>query len=241
MNGYGNVLVADDEHTFREATCRLFQRNGFECVGVSDGDQTVEQLRHHRYDLLVADIRMPRNPDLRVVQAARETNSQMAVILVTGYPSMDTAIQSIQLPVVAYLTKPVDFDELLKHAAPAIEFSRARERLTAVRRRLSTCLADLEAAELKPFTRCDMVHDDLSLGTIRTLAAALSEIVELYTRLGGEGTPANLCQLLDCSMRASHRDEIVHAIEVLKKTKDTFKSKALAELRARLEAAVGVR
>ena len=59
----GSVLIADDEETFRESTCRLLRREGFDCQCVEDAEETVESLRHVRYDALIADIRMPHNPD----------------------------------------------------------------------------------------------------------------------------------------------------------------------------------
>lgn len=75
----GSILVADDEETFRESTCRLLRREGFVCHWVKDADEAVERLHCERFDLLVADIRMPRNPDLRLIRAAREVDAQMLV------------------------------------------------------------------------------------------------------------------------------------------------------------------
>jgi len=79
----------------------------------------------------------------------------------------------------------------------------------------------------------------MSIGTIRTLASCLSELLTLFARLGPASKSANLCDLLDCPQRPVHREAIVNAIEVLKRTKGTFKSKALAELRTGLEDLLG--
>jgi DNA-binding response OmpR family regulator len=184
---------------------------------------------------------MPDNPDLRVVQAARERDGQMPVILVTGYPTTETAIRSIELSVVAYLTKPVDFDELLGHVKTAVERSGNRQALSAVRERLQTCLAELETMQARPIVRTAGRDEMVSIGTIRTLAACLSELLRVGARSSADRGSHNLCELLDCPQQPVHRQAIVNAIEVLKKTKDTFKSKALAELRTKLEDLLGPR
>lgn len=235
----GSILIADDDETFRESTSRLLRRAGFDCHCAKDAEEAVESLRSRRFDLLVADIRMPRNPDLRVLREARELDSQMPVILVTGYPSMETAIRSIEMSVVAYLTKPLDFGELIPYVRPAIEHSRNRRTLAAVRQRLGSCLADLEAVQSKRLPREDETDELVSIATIRTLASCLSELLELAARSGACRGSQNLCELLDCPQQPVHRRAIVKTIEVLKKTKGAFRSKTLADLRAELEGLVG--
>jgi DNA-binding NarL/FixJ family response regulator len=70
-------------------------------------------LRKESYDLLIADIKMQGNSDLEFIKALPQIAGEMPVILVTGYPSLNSAIESIQLPVVAYLVKPFELNELL--------------------------------------------------------------------------------------------------------------------------------
>ncbi len=239
MDNLGSILLVDDEETFRESTCRLLRREGFQCQCAANGDDAVRALQDRRFDVMVADIRMPDNPDLRVVQAARERGNQMPVILVTGYPSAETAIRSISLSVAAYLTKPLDFDELLGHVKTAVERSSNRRALSAVRERLQTCLADLETVQSRAIPGAGASDELVSIGTIRTLGACLSELLGLAARSGADWGSHNLCDLLDCPQRPVHPQAIVETIEVLKKTKDTFKSKALAELRTKLEDLLG--
>jgi DNA-binding response OmpR family regulator len=241
MDSLGSVLLVDDEETFRESTCRLLRRNGFQCHCAGSGDEAVKALQDRRFDLMIADIRMPGNPDLRVVHAAKELDSQMPVVLVTGYPSTETAIRGIDLSVAAYMTKPLDFDKLLGHLKSAIEHSRKPRVLAAVRERLQTCLADLDAMQsgLIPGAAGNEVM--VSVGTIRTLAACLSELLRLSPQSGVDSGSSNLCELLDCPQRTIHRQAIVDTIAVLKRTKEAFKSKELAELRTKLEQLFGPR
>jgi DNA-binding response OmpR family regulator len=234
----GSILIVDDEETFRESTSRLLQREGFECHCVTNPEEALESLRNDQFDVMVSDIRMPRNPDLRMVREAREADSQLPVILVTGYPSAETAIRGIDLAVDAYLTKPLDIDQLLLHIRKAVERSHGRRRLAAVVERLHSVVSDLEADESRPILPAGEA-DDAALATIRTLAACLSELLVVWAKPAREHGMNNLCEILDCPQQPAHRQAILDAIEVLEKTKDNFRSKQLAELRARLENSIG--
>jgi DNA-binding NtrC family response regulator len=241
MDGLGSILLVDDEATFRESTCRLLQCKGYQCQCACNGDEAVKALQDRRFDLMIADIRMPGNPDLRVVHAAKQRDRQMPVILVTGYPSMETAIRGIDLLVVAYMTKPLDFDELLGHIKSAIKHSRTPRVLAAVRERLQTCLADLDAMQSEPIPGAAAEEVMVSVGTIRTLAACLSDLLALPGEPAAGSGLSHLCELLDCPQRLTHRQAILDAIAVLEATKDNFKSKSLAELRTRLEHSLAVK
>ena len=234
----GSILIADHEETFRDSTSRLLRREGFECRCAKDADEAVEALRHGRFDVLVSDIRMPGNPDLRVVREARDLDGHLPVILVTGDPSVETAIRGIDMAVDAYLTKPLPIDEFLAHVCKAVARSHARQRSSAVVERLRSVVADMDAEKSKPLLQASPTNG-IALGTIRTLASCLSDLLAIQGKTAGEYGPRNLCELLDCPQRPAHRQAILDAVEVLEKTKDNFKSKQLAELRMRLEQTVG--
>ena len=116
----GRILIADDEETFLQSTADLLRGEGYECTCASDAKTTVEKLRKKKYDLLIADIKMQGNSDLQLIKNLPEIVGRMPVILVTGYPSLSSAVQSITLPVVGYLIKPFEFTELLSVAQSAI-------------------------------------------------------------------------------------------------------------------------
>jgi len=103
---------------------------------------------------------------------------------------------------------------------------------------LQSCLTDLETTTLKPLSRADDPDDDISYQTIRTLASCLSELLELWVR-SRQGRPlCNLCDLLDCPQQPVCLEALLETIKVLKATKEAFKSRALAELRRKLEVLV---
>jgi len=107
------ILIADDEESFLYSTADILRREGYDCSCASDAIAATEMLRKESYDLLIADIKMQGNSDLEFIKALPQIAGEMPVILVTGYPSLNSAIESIQLPVVAYLVKPFELNELL--------------------------------------------------------------------------------------------------------------------------------
>jgi len=114
------ILIADDEESFLYSTADILRREGYDCSCASDARAATEMLRKESYDLLIADIKMQGNADLEFIKALPQIAEGMPVILVTGYPSLNSAIESIQLPVVAYLVKPFELNELLERVKDVI-------------------------------------------------------------------------------------------------------------------------
>jgi DNA-binding NtrC family response regulator len=118
------ILLADDEEDFLRYTATLFEKAGYHCDCVMDAPAAIHKLRERRYDAVISDIRMPGNSDLALARETARLQHGVPVILVTAYPSMDTAIPAVSLPVKAYVEKPVEFGDLLATVDGAILESR---------------------------------------------------------------------------------------------------------------------
>jgi DNA-binding NtrC family response regulator len=130
-----HILIADDEETFLYSTADLLRKEGYHCDCAPDGQTAAKMLRKDDYDLLIADIRMPGNGDLELIRDLPRIAEGLPVILVTGYPSMTTALESFHLPVVAYLTKPVEWQELLASVKDNAQKASLSKMVRKVRRR----------------------------------------------------------------------------------------------------------
>ena len=108
------ILLADDEATFLAATADLLRREGYVCDEVGDAAAALALVSEGHYDLLITDLEMPGNADLQLVRDVGARSGGLPVIILTGYPSVRSAVASIELPVAAYLTKPVSFPLLLE-------------------------------------------------------------------------------------------------------------------------------
>jgi CheY-like chemotaxis protein len=115
------ILIADDEQLFADTTAELLRRAGHKTRVVSDADAALRALAAEAYDVVVADIQMPGNAELRLLRVLREMYPDTAVVLVTGYPSLDTAIRAMDFSVRGYLVKPLTIEQLqerLDHVEP---------------------------------------------------------------------------------------------------------------------------
>ena len=107
------ILIADDEPLFLKTTGDLLQQSGYECRCVADAPQALAALDDQAFDLLIADLKMPGNLKLELLEQGRSRFPHVPLIVVTGAPSLPSAIESVRLGIADYLLKPVKFDDLL--------------------------------------------------------------------------------------------------------------------------------
>ena len=90
-------------------------------LGALSGEKALKTMEESRPDLILADVMMPGNHEFELVQALRRLTPRTSVIVITGYPSLRSAIRAIELGTVAFLVKPFDFEEVLAHVSAAME------------------------------------------------------------------------------------------------------------------------
>ena len=121
LEGVGRrVLVVDDEESIRQLLTKTLALAEYEAQAVSDGKAGLELLRREPWDLLIADLRMPEMDGLSLIREARRLHPRLAVIIVTGYSSEQSAIQAVNLGVVGYLVKPFRIPHVLSAVAKAL-------------------------------------------------------------------------------------------------------------------------
>jgi DNA-binding NtrC family response regulator len=137
------LLVIDDEQGILEVVSRFARRAGFDVVACSGGHQAIDEMRARRIDLVMVDLHMPEVGGLDVLRALRETDPNCQVVLMTGYASVDTAVEAIKLGARDYLSKPLDFARLDQLLADVREESERRRRVLSLEsdlaRRLEFC------------------------------------------------------------------------------------------------------
>jgi excisionase family DNA binding protein len=114
------VLVADDEESIRELLARTLALAEYDVETVGDARAALDRLRMADYDLLIADLRMPGMDGLLLVREARRMHPTLSVIIITGYSTEASAIESVNLGVVGYLVKPFRVPQVLSAVARAL-------------------------------------------------------------------------------------------------------------------------
>lgn len=107
------ILIADDEPLYLRTTGELLRKAGYTCICVSDASQAMQVMREQSLDLILTDLNMPGNLKLELLRDHAESDSDVPVVVVTGAPSLPTAIESLRLGIADYLLKPVKLEDLL--------------------------------------------------------------------------------------------------------------------------------
>lgn len=115
------ILVVDDMPTVARAFQRILQGTGYLVDAVSDGSQAVQQLRSVSYDVVLTDISMPGMSGLDLLRAVHAQDSDIPVILITGDPSVETAIPAVEYGALCYLVKPVSAEVLRQKVSWAVQ------------------------------------------------------------------------------------------------------------------------
>lgn len=107
------ILIADDEPLFLQTTGQLLRKAGYDCECVADGNAALRQLASQPFDLIISDLNMPGNLKLELLRQGRTEWPHIPLIVITGVPSLPTAIESVRLGIADYLLKPVKYEDLL--------------------------------------------------------------------------------------------------------------------------------
>jgi DNA-binding NtrC family response regulator len=107
-----SLLVVDDEQGILDVVSRFARRAGFTVVACSGGQEAIEKLETAHADVAMVDLRMPDIGGLDVIRAIRERDPRCQAVLMTGYATVDTAVEAIKLGAMDYLSKPLDFARL---------------------------------------------------------------------------------------------------------------------------------
>lgn len=112
LDAIQQVLVLDDEPVVRKGIQRALENRGMSVRLASRGQEALDLMKHHAFDLVLLDIHLPDMDGVAVLKNIRATAPETPVIMITGYPAIDSAVHCIKLGALDYLVKPFRLDEL---------------------------------------------------------------------------------------------------------------------------------
>ena len=112
MTDTARILIIDDDRAFRVGTGALLSDEGYVVDAAPGGDAGLEMLRSGEYDMILLDLKMEGRSGLSVLEEIRRSGSDVPVLMLTGFATVDSAVQALKLGADDYLTKPCDNDLL---------------------------------------------------------------------------------------------------------------------------------
>jgi two-component system, NtrC family, response regulator AtoC len=106
------ILIVDDEEIIRESLSGWLEKDGYTVDTAADGPTALVRLRDGEWAVMLADLKMPGMDGLQLLEAAKKLNPALAVVMITAYATVETAVKAIKLGAFDYIVKPFDPEEL---------------------------------------------------------------------------------------------------------------------------------
>ncbi|MDQ3367313.1 MAG: response regulator [Myxococcota bacterium] len=137
------ILVVDDERVIREILAEFLTLEGFSVHTVEDGEKALTELRLRPYDLLITDLKMPKLSGLQLLEKIEQERLGVLTVLMTGFGTVETAIEAMKKGAYDYLLKPFKVEEVIH----VVERALYRQRLQAENIRLREALTIYKVSE----------------------------------------------------------------------------------------------
>ena len=138
MSEKPRVLVIDDETSMIETLSMLLKREGFDVLSALSGAEGIERFAETKPDLVLTDVRMPKVSGVDVLEAIREKDPTMPVVLMTAQASLQSAIQAVNLGATHYVQKPFSNDELVAILRRSLDIGRVERENVRLKREIRT-------------------------------------------------------------------------------------------------------
>jgi len=120
MREQSNILIVDDDDTVRLSYRRSLEAANCNVEATTNGKSALEALARNRFDVVLLDLRMPGMDGLSVLKAIKGTWPKSEVVVITGYPTVESAKEAVRLGAYDYLAKPVGPAEVIEAASGAM-------------------------------------------------------------------------------------------------------------------------
>lgn len=147
------ILIVDDDESIRKVLVAVLEENEYVVDSAKDGKEAIEKTSRDFYNLALVDIRLPDIEGTKLIAKMKETTPRMRKLIITGYPSLQNAVDALNKGADAYIMKPFDMDKVLQTIKEQLEKQQeekkySQERVTEF---IETRVKELE--EEKPITR----------------------------------------------------------------------------------------
>ncbi len=129
----GRILIADDHDSLRRGLARAMADAGHDVEEAANGNAAIERLHDGHYDVVISDLKMGGSTGLEVLKTSRALHPDTAVILMTAFGSVSTAVEAMRSGAFDYVQKPFEIEEMEVKVAKALELRRMQQQLDFLR------------------------------------------------------------------------------------------------------------
>lgn len=115
-----HIMVLDDVHDAAVLVKRILERKGHSVAALTEEEEALEHARRHAVDLAILDIKLKKMTGVEVLEELRKIDPRMRIMMLTGYPTLETARESVRLGALDYCVKPIDKEDLEAKVARAL-------------------------------------------------------------------------------------------------------------------------
>ena len=113
MGESARILVVDDDENIRKVLTTILEDEGYAVEQAETGQKAIEMAKRKVYNLALIDIRLPDMEGIELLTRMKDTTPKMRKIIITGYPTLQNAIEAVNRGADAYIVKPFDMDKVL--------------------------------------------------------------------------------------------------------------------------------
>jgi PAS domain S-box-containing protein len=210
------LLVVDDEQDIRDASERILSRIGYQVQKASRGDEALDILNKNSIDIVLLDLKMPGMDGMEVLAKIRERSTEIQVIVITGYATVETAIEAMKQGAYDFIPKPFEPDQLrivVNRAWEKINFIQEAKRLEQERNRT---LSDLDTEKSRIRTIIESFPSGVVVtdpkGRVMLMNPAFRQLLGLDNNLKADNRiedylpDENLCRLVLEISQGKHVD-----------------------------------
>jgi len=125
--GRKNIIVIDDELLIRDLLYDFFSEKDWGVSVFDSGEGALESLKNRKYDIALVDLRLPESDGLSLIRKIRNICPELPVVIMTAFPTVESAVEAIRVKVEDYIIKPFNINKLYKSLDDIAESFQARK------------------------------------------------------------------------------------------------------------------
>ncbi len=239
------ILIADGDNSYCNKLKDAFEQEGFACQCADHLHKVADLIEKGCCDLLIADPSLAGGQGLDPIRLLVTGAGSTPLILITSQPSLESAIESLNLGVCAYMVKPVRMADLAAKAGSILRERRVFKAISAAQRRVQEWLSTLDtlrqlSASANSSTNAEETAQLYLSYTLNSIASSLVDLRNLAEALAADPSRRQHLSLPGEVPKGLLLDALKETVDVLERTKGAFKSKQLGDLRRKIEQVISV-